>query len=107
MELEIVPVVLTHGLFLPHGDRRSLASMRTVPEVLMYSRPRCGLCDEAREVIMTERARTPFDYRELDVSGDDALELEYGIRIPVVLVDGQELFEIRVDADRFAEAVAT
>jgi len=107
VELEIVPVVLTHGLFLPHGDRRSLASMRTVPEVLMYSRPRCGLCDEAREVIMTERARTPFDYRELDVSGDDALELEYGIRIPVVLVDGQELFEIRVDADRFAEAVAT
>jgi len=107
VELEIVPVVLSHGLFLPHGDRRSLASMRTVPEVLMYSRPRCGLCDEAREVIMTERARTPFGYRELDVSGDDALELEYGIRIPVVLVDGQELFEIRVDADRFAEAVAT
>jgi hypothetical protein len=56
---------------------------------------------------MAERARTPFDYRELDVSGDDALELEYGIRIPVVLVDGQELFEIRVDADRFAESVAT
>lgn len=73
----------------------------------MYSRPRCGLCDEAREVIMAERARTPFDYRELDVSGDDELELEYGIRIPVVLVDGQELFEIRVDADRFAEVVAT
>ena len=73
----------------------------------MYSRPRCGLCDAAREVIMAERARTPFDYRELDVSGDDALELEYGIRIPVVLVDGQELFEIRVDADRFADAVAT
>ena len=73
----------------------------------MYSRPRCGLCDEAREVIMAERARTAFDYRELDVSGDDELELEYGIRVPVVLVDGQELFEVRVDAGRFAEAVAT
>ena len=60
----------------------------------MYARPGCGLCDEAREVIMAERARTPFDYREVDVSGDDALELEYGIRIPVVLVDGRELFEI-------------
>ena len=72
----------------------------------MYSRPRCGLCDEAREVIMAERARTPFDYLELDVSGDDELERECGIRIPV-LVDGQELFEIRVDPDRFAEAVAT
>ena len=73
----------------------------------MYARPGCGLCDEAREVIMAERARTPFGYREVDVSGDDALELEYGIRIPVVLVDGRELFEIAVDAGRLAEAVRT
>jgi glutaredoxin len=78
-----------------------------VPKVLMYARPGCGLCDDAREVIMAERARTPFDYREVDVSGDDALELEYGIRIPVVLVDGRELFEIRVDAGGLAEAVRT
>jgi len=78
-----------------------------MPEVLMYARPGCGLCDEAREVIMAVRRLTPFDYREVDVTGDDALELEYGIRIPVVLVDGRELFEIRVDAGRLGEAVRT
>jgi glutaredoxin-like protein DUF836 len=78
-----------------------------VPEVLLYSRPGCGLCDEAREVIMAERARTPFGYREVDVSGDDALELEYGIRIPVVLVDGREVFEIRVDPAVLARFVRT
>ena len=81
--------------------------MRGVPEVLMYARPGCCLCDEAREVIMAVRARTSFEYREVDVTGDDALELEYGIRIPVVLVDGRELFEIRVDAGRLGEAVRT
>jgi glutaredoxin len=81
--------------------------MRPVAEVLMYSRPGCGLCDTAREVIMRERQRTPFGYREVDISGDDALELEYGIRIPVVIVDGRELFEISVDARRLADAVAT
>ena len=73
----------------------------------MYARPGCGLCDEAREVIMAVRARTSFEYREVDVTGDDSLELEYGIRIPVVLVDGRELFEIRVDAGRLGEAVLT
>jgi glutaredoxin len=78
-----------------------------MPEVLMYARPGCGLCDEAREVIMAVRARTSFEYREVDVTGDDSLELEYGIRIPVVLVDGRELFEIRVDAGRLGEAVRT
>jgi hypothetical protein len=56
---------------------------------------------------MRERQRTPFGYREVDISGDDALELEYGIRIPVVIVDGRELFEISVDARRLADAVAT
>lgn len=73
--------------------------------VVLFSRPGCGLCDEAREVIEAERARTPFSFEELDVSTDDALEFEYGIRIPVVLVDGQERFEIRVDPSAFADAV--
>lgn len=73
--------------------------------VLMYSRPGCGLCDEAREVILAERATTGFDFEEVDITGDDALELEYGIRIPVVLVDGQERFEVRLDPAAFAGAV--
>lgn len=81
--------------------------MRSVADVLMYSRPGCGLCDEARDVILRERERTPFGYREVDISGDDALELEYGIRIPVVLIDGVERFEIGVDAEALAEAVST
>lgn len=71
----------------------------------MYSRPGCGLCDEAREVVMAERERTPFGYREIDISGDNALELEYGVRIPVVLVDGVEVFEIQVDPAELAEAL--
>ncbi len=76
-----------------------------VHRVLMYSRPGCGLCDEAREVILAERERTGFEYREVDITGDDALELEYGIRIPVVLVDGDEAFEIRVDPRALARAL--
>lgn len=56
-------------------------------------------------MILAERERTPFAFEEVDVSGDDALELEYGIRIPVVLVDGEEAFEIRVGAREFALAI--
>jgi glutaredoxin len=70
--------------------------------VVMYSRPGCGLCDEARQVILAELARTDFDFDEVDISGDDALELEYGIRIPVVLVDGEERFEVRLEPEAFA-----
>lgn len=73
--------------------------------VVLYSRPGCGLCDEAREVILAELERTAFAFEEIDITGDDALELEYGIRIPVVLVGERERFEIRVDARELAALV--
>jgi Glutaredoxin-like domain (DUF836) len=75
-------------------------------EVRLYSRPGCHLCDQARAVIEAQRARTPFGFLEIDIEGDDALELAYGIRIPVVTIDGEERFEITVDPAPFAEAVA-
>ena len=56
-------------------------------------------------MIMAERERTAFAYREVDISGDDALELEFGVRIPVVLLDGAERFEVRVDADELRRAL--
>ena len=74
--------------------------------VVLYSRPGCGLCDRAREVLEAQRARTPFDVEEVDVSGDDDLERAYGVRIPVVLVDGRERFEVEIDPSELAALVA-
>ena len=73
--------------------------------VRLYSRPGCHLCDVAREVILAERARSSFEFDDVSVEGDDALELEYGIRIPVVTIDGDERFEIEVDPVEFAAAI--
>ena len=75
-------------------------------QVTLFSRPGCHLCDVARGALLTQRDRTPFDLVEVDVSTEDALELEYGIRIPVVLIDGVEAFEIEVDAERLRELVS-
>ncbi|HEY2803762.1 MAG TPA: glutaredoxin family protein [Actinomycetota bacterium] len=74
--------------------------------VVIYTREGCGLCETAKQVLLAERERTPFELEEIDVEGSDDLELEYGIRIPVVLVDGVELFEIVVDPDALARALA-
>jgi glutaredoxin len=76
-----------------------------MPSVVLYSRPGCHLCDVARQTIEGVRVRLGFDFREVSIEGDDALEREYGIRIPVVLVDGHERFEIAVDADELAKLV--
>ena len=73
--------------------------------VVLYSRPGCHLCDEARAVLEAERARTPFDLEELDIETDDELLKEFGIRIPVVAIDGVERFEIAVDPGELARLV--
>lgn len=69
----------------------------------MYSRRRCGLCDEARKVILGIRRESAFEFEEVLIDGNDALERDYGIRVPVVEVDGREEFEIRVDPARLRQ----
>lgn len=70
--------------------------------VVLYSRPGCHLCDEARDALLAERARTPFTLEEVDIETADELIREYGVRIPVVVIDGVERFEYRVDGGEFA-----
>ena len=66
--------------------------------VTLYGKPGCCLCDEARAEIAAVQAEQPFELREVDVSLDPALQREYGERIPVVDVDGEEAFELHVGA---------
>lgn len=74
--------------------------------VTMFSRAQCGLCDEAREAILALRADLPFGYEEVLVDGRDDLERAYGLRVPVVLVDGEEQFELHVDPVRLRALLA-
>jgi glutaredoxin len=73
--------------------------------VRLFTRPGCHLCEDARLEILRVRDRFSFAFEEVDIEGDDDLVRDYGIRIPVVDVDGEEAFEIRVDAERLAELV--
>jgi len=71
-------------------------------EVVFFTRPSCHLCDDARAVLLAECERTPFELQEINIETDAALVREYGLRIPVVVVDGEEAFEYTVDAEAFA-----
>ena len=70
--------------------------------VVLYGKPGCHLCDEAREVVERVREQHPFELEEVDVSTDPALHSDYGERIPVLALDGEELFEFHVDAEELA-----
>ena len=67
------------------------------PEVVLYGRPGCHLCDDARAAVLRVRERAPFRLTEVDIEADDELFKRYLERIPVLAVDGEELFEFFVD----------
>ena len=67
--------------------------------VVMYSRPGCHLCEEARAVLDGLRERLPFALTEVDIEADAALHARYLERIPVVTLDGEELFDYHVDVE--------
>jgi glutaredoxin len=73
--------------------------------VVLYSRAGCHLCDVARETILRQHERSSFEFDEIDIEADEELELEYGIRVPVVEVDGEEAFEVTVDPDALASVL--
>ena len=65
--------------------------------VTLYGRPGCHLCDEARETLLRVRSEAPFELLEIDIERDDELFKRYLERIPVVCLNGEELFEFHVD----------
>jgi glutaredoxin len=66
------------------------------PTVTVYSKPDCHLCEEAMAVLRRLREDVPFHLQELDITVDETLHRAYFERIPVVALDGQELFEYHV-----------
>ena len=65
--------------------------------VTLYGRPGCHLCDDARAALERVRSAHPFQLDEIDIERDDGLLARYLERIPVIALDGEELYDFRVD----------
>ena len=74
--------------------------------VVLYSRPGCHLCDEARAALDGLRATRPFELRELNVEDDAELERSYGLELPVIAVNGEVVARAPVDIDAVRAALA-
>ncbi len=72
----------------------------TVPAVsaslTLYSRAGCHLCDEMKAVIDAVSARVPLTMEVVDISTSTELESQYGLEIPVLLVNGRKVAKYRI-----------
>ncbi len=76
------------------------------PTVTLYGREGCHLCDGARAALLRIRAHAHFTLEEVDITTDDDLHRRYLERIPVVALDGRELFDFFVDEPTLLNALS-
>jgi glutaredoxin len=68
-----------------------------LPDLVLYARQGCHLCDEARatlELLLADRAAHGLaapPVREVDIESDEDLHGRYAFTIPVVALGGREL----------------
>ncbi|HEU0253539.1 MAG TPA: glutaredoxin family protein [Pyrinomonadaceae bacterium] len=75
--------------------------------VIIYSKPGCHLCDEAKAVIQNAGCSDHFTLEEVNIESDRELLRKYKYDIPVVMIDGVEAFRHRVDAEQFRTRINT
>jgi hypothetical protein len=68
-----------------------------VATITLYGKPDCHLCDDALASVKRVTAGRPVTIEEVDITLDDDLHARYLERIPVVALDGEELFAYHVD----------
>ena len=70
--------------------------------LVLYGRPGCHLCDDARAIL--ECVGEPFE--DVNIETDKSLHRAYLERIPVVALDGVELFDYFVDERALRQRLA-
>ena len=69
-------------------------------KVILYGKKECCLCDEALELLLKVKVSLPFELEKRDITGDRELLEKFGLKIPVIVVDGVEVFKYRVNENR-------
>jgi hypothetical protein len=76
--------------------------------VVLYARPECHLCDEARAGLEQLRSDgVDFELDEVNIETDDELHSRLLERIPVIELDGEIVCELWLDADGLRARIDT
>jgi hypothetical protein len=62
-----------------------------VQVLTLYSRSDCHLCEQAYAILVSLRGNLQYELRVVDINQDATLVERYGVTIPVVSLDGEDL----------------
>ena len=76
-------------------------------KLTFYGKAGCHLCEESYAEVRAVQDETWFELEVHDVSLDPRLNREYGLRVPVLAVDGRDVLELGFDAASVRSVLGT
>jgi glutaredoxin len=71
------------------------------PEVTIYTKPGCHLCEEAKSAIAPLLREFHASLREIDIENDPTLTQRFGCDIPVIYIGRRKSAKHRVNLQQF------
>jgi glutaredoxin len=78
-----------------------------VKRVTLYTRRGCHLCERVEGLLRRARRQADFEIEFVDVDKTDDLKQRYGEQVPVVAIDGEELFGHAMEMEAFLKQVSS
>ena len=73
----------------------------TLPEIVLYYKPACCLCDKVKEQLTRLQEKHPFTFREVNILEDSSAYRMFKEEIPVIFINGKKAFKYRLDEREF------
>ena len=79
--------------------------MSAKAHVIVYSKPGCHLCEEAKAAMSGSGCSDKFELTEINIETDPRLFERYQYDIPVISINGVDTFKHRLDPRQFRAAI--
>ena len=74
--------------------------------ITIYSKKGCHLCEVAMQKLLEIRQEFQFSLTEIDIENDEKLFQKYKYLIPVIEIDGKEVFTYKIDENKLKEILS-
>ena len=71
--------------------------------ITVYSKKGCHLCEVAMQKLLEIQNEFPFSLTEIDIENNEELFQKYKYLIPVIEIDGKEVFNYKIDENKLKE----
>jgi glutaredoxin len=72
-----------------------------LPQVVLYTRQGCHLCDEMKANLVRLARRASFRLQEIDIDADPELVRQFNDEVPVIFVQGRKAFKYHMKEEEF------